>query len=344
MSNPAAPALPAAETTATTAAAGVGATPAAAGPPSLLLPKAVSARYVRNLIDKGVAIRRLRIRYVEDLEEVRSKKAEWVAHYTDVLRQLFSTGAVADACNDWVGRVYPEYAETSLFVEQFYQEMDHRCRRLRGVLKQIGEMSDPVITVKSSDASGATPDGADAPASSPIDGSPTAAPFPPAAAAAEPLSPPAAVSGILVTPCASDGTDVSRAGAAVGRFLEDLGVSLITVSSTGPAAKNTEVYEQGPDASFALLLLSPEEAAALRPAGEGQPAAVCRADAAFQLGYFVGRLGVKHVVALVPGSFEPFTGSHGLSCLPLDASNGWQLQLARHLRRAGIDIDLNRLC
>jgi hypothetical protein len=334
MSNPAAPAMPAAETNAST-------TTVPAGPPSLLLPKSVAARYVRNLIDKGVALRRLRIRYVEDLEEVRSKKAEWVAHYTDVLRQLFSTGAVADACNDWVGRVYPEYAETTLFVEQFYQEMDHRCRRLRGVLKQIGEMSDPVITVKATEGSGTEGEGATA-SSSPAatDSSTTASPFPPAAAAAEPLSPPAVVSGILVTRCGDEPNDVARAGAAVGKFLEDLGVSVITLSCTN----TTEAYEQGPDASFALLLLTPEEVAALRPATEGQSATLCRADAAFQLGYFVGRLGAKHVFAVAPGSFEPFTGNHGLSCLPLDASNGWQLQLARHLRRAGIDIDLNRLC
>ena len=326
--NPAAPAQPAAETTAPTAAA-------PAGPPSLLLPKSVSARYVRNLIDKGVAIRRLRIRYVEDLEEVRSKKAEWVAHYTDVLRQLFSNGSVADACNDWVGRVYPEYADTTLFVEQFYQEMDHRCRRLRAVLKQIGEMTDPVIPVKATDAPGANADGQASTASA--DSSATTLPASAATAAVEPM---AVVSGILVTPGSAEASDVSRAGSAVGKFLQDLGVSLITLSCT----KTTEAYEQGPDASFALLLLTPEEIAALRPATDGQPAPFCRADAAFQLGYFVGRLGAKRVFALAPGAFEPFTGNHGLSCLPLDASNGWQLQLARHLRRAGIDIDLNRLC
>ena len=45
-------------------------------------------------------------------------------------------------------------------------------------------------------------------------------------------------------------------------FLEDLGVSVITLSCT----KTTEAYEQGPDASFALLLVSPDEIAALRPA------------------------------------------------------------------------------
>src|SRR4051812_23510488 len=205
MSNPAAPALPATDTTTVSTTTAT----APSGPPSLLLPKSVSARYVRNLIDKGIAIRRLRIRYVEDLEEVRSKKAEWVTHYTDVLRQLFSNGSVADACNDWVGRVYPEYADTTLFVEQFYQEMDHRCRRLRGVLKQIGEMSDPTITVKSTDVAGTGTDGAEAGASSSAstgDGSSAESPFPPAAAAAEPLSPPAVVSGILVTPC-GDGSD-----------------------------------------------------------------------------------------------------------------------------------------
>ena len=30
--------------------------------------------------------------------------------------------------------------------------------------------------------------------------------------------------------------------------------------------------------------------------------------------------------------------------LPLDPANGWHLQLARHLKRAGIEVDLNKLC
>ena len=89
LSNPAAPASPVSDGEASASTVTV-------HPPCLLLPKSVAGRYVRNLIDKGLAIRRLRIRYVEDLEDVRAKKAEWVSHYGAVLRQLFTNGTVAD--------------------------------------------------------------------------------------------------------------------------------------------------------------------------------------------------------------------------------------------------------
>ena len=35
--------------------------------------------------------------------------------------------------------------------------------------------------------------------------------------------------------------------------------------------------------------------------------------------------------------------THGIAHLPVDGSGGWQLHLARQMKRAGMDIDLNRL-
>jgi hypothetical protein len=313
------------------------------GPAALLYPKSVAERYVRNLIDKGVAIRRLRVRYVDDLEDVRGKKAEWVAQYTEVLRQLFTTSDIADACNDWVGRVYPEYADATLFVEQFYQEMDHRCRRLRGVLKQIGEMGDPVIPVKSGAAAeGAEGSAGGAPGAQLLPETAATALHSPSAAAAEPPSPPGPVRGLLVAP------EGDARAADVATFLSDLGLTTTALPSAGSTRSSPEAYEASPDAAFAVMLLGADDLAAPRPAtdGGGAAAATRRADTPFLLGYLVGRFGAKNVCLLAPGAAaaEPFTDSHGVACLPLDAARGWQLQLARHLRRAGVDVDLNRLC
>lgn len=314
-------------------------------PVSLRLPRAMAGKYLRKLIDKGAAIRRQRIRYVEDLEDVRAKKADWVQNYTDVLGELFTDTSIAEACNDWVGRVYPEYAETSLFVEQFYEEMDHRIRRLRTVLKKLAEMAEPVMPVSSLSAalapgedsgeagSGDTPDG-DAAA-----GAATAAQgAAPAPLAAEPLPPP--VCGILV----AHGEQLA-AVAPVRVFLQELGVEMLSLDNPPQAGRQMlEAYEQGPEASFALLALTPEQAMALRKGIESGSESHCCAAVAFQLGYFVGRLGASRICVLCPGMSDSFQDSCGVTYLPLDHALGWQLQLARHLRRAGIDIDLNRLC
>jgi len=39
-----------------------------------------------------------------------------------------------------------------------------------------------------------------------------------------------------------------------------------------------------------------------------------------------------------------FQDSQGIWFLAVGTAEGWQLQLARHLKRAGLDVDLNRLC
>src|SRR3954467_15637986 len=110
--------------------------------PRLMVPKAVASQHIRAHIQRGIAIRRQRIRYIEDLEDVRALKGEWVQSYTETLKQLFSTSEIADECNDWVGKVYPEFAEVSLFVEQFYEEMDYRIQKLKNVLKRLEDMGE----------------------------------------------------------------------------------------------------------------------------------------------------------------------------------------------------------
>ena len=37
---------------------------------------------------------------------------------------------MAEITLESVGKVYPEFAEVSLFVEQFYEEMDYRIQKL----------------------------------------------------------------------------------------------------------------------------------------------------------------------------------------------------------------------
>src|SRR6476469_1989245 len=110
--------------------------------PRLMVPKAVASQHIRAHIQRGIAIRRQRIRYIEDLEDVRALKGEWVNSYTETLQQLFSHTDIADECNDWIGKVYPEYSDVALFVEAFYEEMDYRIQKLRTVLKRLEDMGE----------------------------------------------------------------------------------------------------------------------------------------------------------------------------------------------------------
>src|SRR5438270_8497386 len=88
-------------------------------------------------IERGVAIRKTRIRSSEELEKARGRKMEWVTQTHDMLVSMFDTDAVAADFNEWDVRVLPDYAETSEFAELFYEEMDQRLAKLRSIHRRI---------------------------------------------------------------------------------------------------------------------------------------------------------------------------------------------------------------
>jgi hypothetical protein len=326
----------------------------------LTVSKATALRHLKGRIEHGVAIRRRRVRYVEDLEQVRAAKTAWVQAYTELLRQMFhggAGGAVADACNDWVGRVYPEYAESEVFVEQFYDEMDYRISRLREVARQIAGMPEYIPMPISEPGSEAitlmkgTPNAPGAPAAP--GAAPSAAPGAapgaassatvPAAAKREALEESTAVAAVDKSDPPAESADapvcgllVLHGGAAqattqaVQQYLRDLGMEIHTLPP-GPREGKSAIaaLERHPGAAFAVILLGAEDSAAA---------------ATFELGYFVGRLGLPRVCVLRDGATEAAVDRHGIACLALDGAGGWHLQLARHLKRAGIEVDLNKLC
>ena len=64
----------------------------------------------------------------------------------------------------------------------------------------------------------------------------------------------------------------------------------------------------------------------------------------FKLGYCAGKLGLKRMCMMHSPTHAAPGESHGIAHLAVDTSGGWQLHLARQMKRAGVDIDLNRLC
>ena len=63
----------------------------------------------------------------------------------------------------------------------------------------------------------------------------------------------------------------------------------------------------------------------------------------FKLGYCAGKLGLRRM-CMMNGPSHPNVGdSQGIAHVAVDVNGGWQLQLARQMKRAGCDIDLNRL-
>jgi hypothetical protein len=306
----------------------------------LLRPREEAISFLQNQLKKGSEIKAMRIRSATDLDHARAQKLEWTNVTTELLKDLFDDSAVAEECNDWVGKIYPEFAEFGNFVEQFYAEMEHRLKRLKVVIKHVQKMPSPE-TRASAPAAGivsTTPSHAPAPApllshvetpsslTSPPSSSGSGSGSSSSSSSSSSKSAPRqheVVRGMLLI---FGGEESSRT--VLADFLDSLDVEITVVDATsGKPHAITEALDQARDASFALIMT-----------GE-QPQ-----DRSFELGFCVGRLGLKRVCVVHSPGAHVQADARGLAHVVLDLSGGWQLVLARYLKRAGLGVDLNRLC
>jgi len=130
----------------------------------------------------------------------------------------------------------------------------------------------------------------------------------------------------------------------VARFLEKLGLSVVILhEQVNKGMTIIEKFENyAANAGFAVALFTPDDIGYPMASAESkQPRA--RQNVVLEMGYFVGKLGRSRVCLLHKGSVELPSDILGVVYAAIDDNNGWQLALARELRGAGYDIDLNKI-
>jgi len=129
---------------------------------------------------------------------------------------------------------------------------------------------------------------------------------------------------------------------SVARFLTKLDLEPIILHEQPNQGKTViEKFEQSAEVDFAVILLTPDDMGQLADGSDDlKPRA--RQNVIFELGYFVGRLGRARVCALYRGGVEILSDYEGVLYLSMDDPQGWRLLLAREIKAAGIDVDLNR--
>ena len=289
----------------------------------LIVPRVDAVRMLRAMIDRGAEIKAMRIRNGDELDKGRGLKLEWAQDATDLLNNLFDNTSVADYCNDWVGKIFPEYAEFGNFVEQFYEELEYRLGKLRTVQKRVEQ------TAESPSPSSVPPTGP--PQAEPSTRSPSAAPGPSGSAPSESAMVAAVPSSTMKVLFVSHGPR-DPAGDAVLQFMQQLSLAVLEADHTNGLIETLEARN---DAGFVVVM----NAQAL---GDGH--APMSESSMFKLGYCAGRLGMKRMCMMHAASQAVAGDGHGVPHVPVDSAGGWQLHLARQMKRAGMDIDLNRLC
>jgi hypothetical protein len=329
----------------------------------LISPREDALKHLKTAFDKGTEIKARRIRNGDDLDEGRGQKLQWVADVTDLLNQMFDNVSVADYFNDYIGKVFPEYAEFGNFVEQYYEEMDHRLSKLRAIWKRVEDAGDPTGATLTA-AAGGTPVNEAGPSPQFADETKTQQPRNVAMPTPTPQATPH-VAGAASTPkqasrsnknpqspqASSPNRESAMPGVAssnkvlfvthgpkdpsseaVLQFIQQLSMPVVEADHTNGLI---ETLEGQRDMGFVIVMNAADTV-------ENGKASLSDSSV-FKLGYCAGKLGLRRM-CMMNGPSHPNVGdSQGIAHVAVDVNGGWQLQLARQMKRAGCDIDLNRL-
>ena len=132
---------------------------------------------------------------------------------------------------------------------------------------------------------------------------------------------------------------------AMARFVERLGLKPIILDEQPNAGLTIieKLEREAKNVGFAIALLTPDDVGALKDEADDQPKPRARQNVILELGYFMGKLGRKKVCLLIKGELENPSDLDGILYVPMASSNGWQLQLAKEMKQAGLPVDLNKL-
>jgi len=129
---------------------------------------------------------------------------------------------------------------------------------------------------------------------------------------------------------------------ALSQFVRRLGFELMLINESTEGIKaSIERLGQQTQIGFAMLLASAEDIAGAQSLD--QPLSPAARRSAFDMGYCCGKLGPDRVCVLHISSAGLFHDENGVNYIPIDAAEGWQIQLAKQLKRSGLDVDMNKV-
>ena len=122
-------------------------------------------------------------------------------------------------------------------------------------------------------------------------------------------------------------------------FADQLGLQAIRLPEPPNMSDRTffERLEGLGDLDFAVVLLAEKTSGtASAPPKTLSPALL------LELGFLISALGRSRICFLVAGDVAMAPAWEGVARLPMDEAGMWRLLLARTLKQAGLDVDMNR--
>ena len=128
------------------------------------------------------------------------------------------------------------------------------------------------------------------------------------------------------------------------RFLSQLGLQVVILHEQADQGQTIiEKFVKHSDVGFAVVLLTGDDRGGKRDIQFDAQKPRARQNVIFELGFFLGKLGRSRVCALYEESVELPSDYHGVIYVLIDRNDGWKLRLAKELKAAGLDVDMNKV-
>jgi len=128
------------------------------------------------------------------------------------------------------------------------------------------------------------------------------------------------------------------------RLLEKLGLRVIILNEQASASDTIiEKLERYADVHFAVVLMTADDVGGKKnPAGQVLQDRA-RQNVVLELGYFMGKINRRRVCVLYEKGVELPSDYYGVVYIELDNGGAWRYSLAKELKGAGLEVDLNKL-
>lgn len=128
------------------------------------------------------------------------------------------------------------------------------------------------------------------------------------------------------------------------RMLEKLDITVIILRELPNAGRTIiEKFVDYSNVRFAVVLLTGDDRGGEKTLEFDRQKQRPRQNVILELGYFLGKLGRRHVCALYQKGVEIPSDYDGVLFVQLNPGGAWRFELARELKAGGIDIDMNKV-
>src|SRR5271166_2551424 len=271
--------------------------------PMLAVPRQDAQAKLRVQIDKGEDLKGRPIGSPDELQATEREFGRWEEFNYDLLRRLFTTIEIANRSRTGIYGRDASRKSLDQAAAELREDIEYHVNNLVSLMERLDVFQEAPSVSHASITPGQRQ--------------------------------PAATDRVFIV----HGHD-NEAKLSVARFVEKLGLKAIILHEQSSQGKTIiEKFESHADAGYTIILLTPDDEGRSKSSHDLKDRA--RQNVVFEHGYFIGRFGRRHVCALVKGNIEIPSDLQGVIYVTMDDREGWHLQLAREMKAAGMQVDLN---